>query len=351
METDVIKPFVGAPPTPENFAQSFPQIEASIVKGANSLDATSQANLTEFLRQMRSNPPRPATIVNLHPWPLQLPASKFTRGIVVPACVPGQEFAHTYVRGWIKDWKQDEQGSLQFMAVNPIHRATEFLREFSLGDAFGPGVIVYEGETRPDKAAEVETYSPNGLPNTTIRDGYDYDEENRKVPTKFTVPVTKDFQKILKETTAARNAAYLRNVRRADNEFRRPDGKGKGAITPFIEMMAEVLVAEGLLEAMPDWKMASKLEKGLAEENCPACGASYKNTAFRCGGCSHILNPLEAYKNGAIEFGHVSMDKMTAEEWEEATTIKDERTKARAKANLARARAAKEAKEGEQSGQ
>src|SRR5713101_2358536 len=111
------KRYEGPPATPENFTKAFPEFEGAATrqsaaaaatggipyalpraKPLRPLDEISQRNLDELKHQMRSNPPRAATVINLHPWPLMFPSTDvFLRGIVVPACNPGMEFAYHHI--------------------------------------------------------------------------------------------------------------------------------------------------------------------------------------------------------------------------------------------------------------
>ncbi len=330
MPEEAIKPYQGPPPTPENFTTAFPQMEATVKKGVNNLDEESQANLNALLAQMRSTPPKPATVINLHPWPLSFGyGNRLLRAITIPACPPGQLVAYSYIRVWRKDWEYNENGTLKFKAITPIQIAAEFIREFSNKDNDGGGVIIYEGEHNPDKVETVEVYDAMGRAQTTSRNSFEYDEENNRVPVIAYDPIRKSFKDVLKEAIAVRNQVYFRKVQAADHDYKLPDGRGKRNITDKHRLMAEVLYAEGVITSLPQWDLGSRLDEGLEEGNCPACASPRRAAAFRCGNCSHILNAYEAYKAGAIEYGHVSMDTMTSDEWEEVEQIKVERDEAR----------------------
>jgi hypothetical protein len=160
----------------QDFTHAFPEFASSKsnpgARGVNNLDATSQHNKNEAERRLRSNRPKPATVINLHPWPLTFGSGdRFLRGITVPACHPGELYAYVHIRKTALDWEYEENGSLDFQPVLPIKLAAEFMREFGGKDGYGGGVIIYEGEGHPDKMGEVETYDPGGRPLTVQRQG------------------------------------------------------------------------------------------------------------------------------------------------------------------------------------
>lgn len=331
-ETEPIKPYQGPPPSKDNFAQAFPELEQKVMKGVNLLDPESLANLEALRAQMRSNPAKPATIVNLHPWPLTFGAiNPLMRGITIPACAPAQAFAHAYIRVWRHDKYLNENGSYNYRPILPIQIAAEFVREFSNRDNDGGGVIIFEGDTNPDKVKEVELYDPMGRPMTTPHRTFDEDEEGNRVPVTAFLPVKGDFQKVLREAIAVRNQVYLRKVQQADHDYNLPDGRGRRNIHDKHLLMAEVLFADGLISSMPKWNLTTRLEDGFEEGNCPACGTPKRQKAFKCGSCGHVLDPLEAYRNGAIEYGHLSMEMLTVDEMEQADEIRAEREATRRK--------------------
>lgn len=345
-------------------AQRWSEVDPSITnlltraaaKGVNSLDPVSAQRKAEAERQIRMNPPKPATVVNLHPWPLTFGAGNpKLRGITVPPCLPGQICAfHVIRRRNILDWQYDEDGLLEFKAVRPIDLAAEFIREFGNRDAYGGGVLIYEGDTAPDKAAEVECYDPTGRIMTVSKHGVENDGE-QDVAVVYQVPIKKDFQELLDKARKQRNQYYMDRVRKADADYKRPDGRGKSLVTEVHMKMAEMLHGEGIIPIMPDWNLQTSLEAGLADDSCPACGMARKLDSFRCG-CGHILDAFEAYQEGAIEWGHASMETMTLAELEEAEKIRVSRAEKTAilrrplkdaKAAV-EARVEKEAEQGEQ---
>lgn len=363
MPEDVIKPYAGGNPegpvprgnqiinveggktivlTPEaqqaahasqEFARSFPIYEQAVKKGVNNLDPVSQGRLNEMRAEMRSNPSRPATVVNLHPWDLMFSAGiPLLRGIQVPACPPGQIYSFHHIRVKRFEMFYEEDGTMAYRPLRPIQLAGEFVREFSNKDNDGGGVIIYEGESNPDKVGTVETYDSAGRPMTMDKPGLEYDEDNRPQQIVEKHPVRRSFDEMLKEAIALRNKVYFDKVQRADRDYHLPDGRGRRLITEKHRLMAEVLFAEGIIPVVPEWNLASRMEQGLSENNCPACATPTRQGAFKCASCGHILSAFEAYKAGAIEYGHVSFETMSSDEWEQAEELKAEREKNRSAA-------------------
>ncbi len=130
----------------------------------NRLDAQTQSNLDELILQMRRDRPKPATVVNLHPFELQFNADNYLlRGHTIPACMPGMPFNYKAIRGWRHDGgSYNEDGSRKFKPITPVMVAGEFMREFNKVETFGPGVLIYLGDSHPDKTGTIETYDQMG---------------------------------------------------------------------------------------------------------------------------------------------------------------------------------------------
>jgi hypothetical protein len=298
----------------------------------NTLDPESQSNLNEFYMAMRSNRPLPATVINMHPWPLP-GVGQFTRAITIPACPPGDPYNYSHIRGYSADKKYQDNGSFTFGCIRPIQKAVEFFVNFNNPDSGGPGVIVYEGEGHPDKVLMVNTYDPLGKAFTDEKSTIEYDAEERPTPVISLIPIQRNLAEYIAEVRAQRNAHYLAKVQLADTYVRDLKTHGRRPINPLHRLMAEVLFAEGVIDAIPDWGLATKMQRGLAKQNCRSCGNPYNDGAFRCT-CGHIINPLEAYRDSAIEYTHVSMDSLSADERVEAMKIKQARDEAKELAQM-----------------
>jgi hypothetical protein len=298
-------------------------------RGANRLDDASQQRLNEVNMELLSNPPKPATIINLHPWPLSFGYSDLLlRGITVPACPPGQTLMHFHIRAARKEWEYEENGTLKFKIVRPIQLAAQFVREFSNPDNDGGGVIIYEGETNPSKLDLIEGYDPTGRALTTAKVGLVYDEENQAHQVTQQIPVKRSFPEMLKEALAHRNSVYMRKVQKADHDYHLPDGRGKWLLHDKHFLMAEVLLSEGLIVKMPDWNLSDRMEQGLSPHNCKACGDPIKQDAYKCFKCENIVNIVEAFRDGA-PIPESKFEIATTDELEQIAEIKKDRAEAR----------------------
>ena len=302
----------------------------------NVLDAATQANLDELVVLMRQNRPKPATVINLHPFELQFNADNYLlRGHTVPACEPGMPYNYKAIRGWRHDGgSYNEDGSRKFKAILPIDVAGQFVREFNKNESYGPGVLIYLGDINPDKVGQVEVYDQMGRLITTEGEDFDFDEEDRKIPIKVRNPVFRSFTDLLKETRLRRNAFYLKRVKEAEAWVK----KGE-KFAPFVQnthiLMAQVLAAEKVIPAVPVeiTGMATREQRGIAEENCPACQRPVQKGAYKCEHCSNILDALGAFLDGAIEFEHAKIGLLPEDKYAQAEKVNAKRQKRLAKRN------------------
>ena len=324
IQDDVIKPYDGPPATPDNFTRAFPEMEkaatsgAPIQRGRIPLDPQSERNLAELRRQVRANPFPAATVINLHPWCLQS-SDTFLRGIVIPACEPGQDFSHHHIRSWSHDKRYAEDGmSFLFSAIKPIEKAAQFLLKFADPQVYGGGVLIYEGDKHPNKMGDVELYSPDGRPMVTSRQGYEFDDENNRLPATFDDPIKGNLHKMIEDARKTRNEFYLTQVRWADERFKSADVKDRRLITNMHRLMMDVLVAEGILEQPLDWNLTSSLDKNKLAITCKGCGSPIANAAYRCTTCNNIIDAYEAFMDYAIEWGHAKLETLSDEQFKMA---------------------------------
>lgn len=322
-QSDVLKPYQGPPATPDNFTQAYPEFERAVKQqlapqvARNPLDPASERNLAELRRQVARNPFPAATVINLHPWDLQA-ADMFIRGIVIPACQPGQDFSYHHIRSWHHDKRYSEDGThFIFSAIRPIDKAAQFLLKFADPEMYGGGVIIYEGDRHPNKVEMVELYSPDGRPMVNIQDGYEEDDEGHKIPLRMEVPIKGSLREIIEKTRASRNELYLRRVTQADEWFKSQDSKDRRNITPLHRLMAEVLVAEGILREAPDWNLTSKIDMNKELKRCKQCDSVVQGDGYKCTNqsCGNILDALGAFMDGAIEWGHAKIELLPAEQY------------------------------------
>lgn len=332
MSTSPIVPYQGIPATKETFAQAFPEVEvARTNKGVTYLDPISRRNLDDLRRQMAATPPQHATVVNLLPWELSFPVGMpLLRGLVVPACHPGMPFSYYHIRSWRADRElmSNDEGSWAFRPITPIMQAGQFIREFLNKDNMGCGVIIYEGGQHPDKMKEVETYDNLGNPVTLERSGVMYDEEQRSIPQTISVPVKGSVPDMLRSHRETRNKAFFKRVQDADAWYR--NEKTRHQVTDLHRVMADVLVAEGLIPVAPDWNLSSRLQQGLSEHNCPACQQPVAAKAYKCD-CGNVIDPLAAYMDSWITIEHAKMERLTEDQWELVHKEQARRDKIKAK--------------------
>jgi hypothetical protein len=358
-----IKPYEGPPPTKENFTEALrPDLEEAAIaqnaaaatgiasdiggtqgfvatvpivrpKALRPLDLPSQRNLDQLRRQMRSNPPQVATVINLHPFPLFFPSTDiYLRGIIVPACNPGQDFAWHHIKVWSpeKAYEEGDSASLKFSAVLPIHKAAQFLRAFADPETYGGGVIIYEGGENPRNKKEVETYQQDGRPLVKLIDGIEEDQEGHQIPTTVEIPIKRNLYAMIDEHRERRNRFYKLQVKQADTNWKSGDDNRRKLVTDRHRLFAEVLYAEHIIPVLPDWDLATRLEAGLAQNNCKSCGSTVPKDAYQCK-CGNIVDALAAYKDYKIEFEHAKMEMLSPEQYAEAEKVRDERAQRRAK--------------------
>lgn len=321
--------------TAEAFAKTFLDIQPGRRNTGNRLDALTNKRLNDIVRRKRSNPPPPATIINLHPWKLEFSTGiPLLRGVTVPPCQPGESYSWKHIRHARHDGFPKEDGTRDFEIIAPIQIAGEFVREFGSDDNYGGGVIIYTGERSPDKVDEVETYDLRGKPIEMQSMAVEYDEEENPVSVPVNVPVKRKLLELIEEQRELRNQRYMRRVQVADSYYKSNDPKLRRLIIDTDRLMAEVLKADGIIPRMPDWNMATAMEQGLAGTNC-WCGATPQIDAPMCPN-GHVISPLLAYQRALIEYGHVSMDGMSAEDWVEVEIIKAKRDEIREAVRAAR---------------
>lgn len=319
-----IQPYSGAVvPSRENFAAAFPQVAAALsgaTKGVQNLSEESLKRRKEMFDRMRAAPPAAATIVNLHPWAMSFPASMpLMSGIVIPPCAPGEPFAHQFIRKWRYFHEADQDNVISFTVITPMELARQCLNQFCNQDNEGGGLLIYAGEINPNKAGEVDCYNSDGMLLTEPGIGYDYDDQERKIQVPIEKPIRRQFSELLMESRDQRNAIYSQRVLAIDSEFRSPELRRKVQITEKHFKMADVLVAEGILPKMPEWRIMTRLELGMgsAVNDCPQCKQAIGGgeTTGVCSNCGHILDALKAYQNYKIPFTHIAMESLEQEQW------------------------------------
>lgn len=340
---DVIVPYQGgevrlspeaqvAQKAANEFSSSFQSYQGPGRKH-NRLDVETQANLDELVTQMRRDRPKPATVINLHPFELQFNADNYLlRGHTIPACLPGMPYNYKALRGWRHDGgSYNENGSRKFKPIVPIDVAGQFAREFNKMETFGPGVLIYMGDSHPDKVGMVETYDPMGRLVTVDGQAMEYDEEDKPFAISVKNPVRSPLVDLLKSLRKARNDFYLVQVQKADGWANKDNGKFSSWIQDTHRKMAEILKAEGVIPFVPDWKLSTRLDKGLAEDNCRSCQRPVVKGAYKCEHCGNILDALAAFMDGFIEFEHAKIGLLPDDQYQQAEAENKIRAKRLAK--------------------
>jgi hypothetical protein len=211
-------------------------------------------------------------------------------GDQVPACRVGEK----YVQKVIKEpqWSIRDEGAGIDNVDNytpipwlPMELAEDYAVEFL--DRMGcGGVVVYEGAEAPTETA-------------------------------------------LQKARMARNRWLLRKVHEAEADWADTSGRGRKNITEMHRKAAEILLHEQILKNQPAWLLVTNTDAEKVEP-CPGCGLIANPKAVICKDCRYVYKPLEAYKATLIEYGHISMDRLTVAEWKEATALKAEREQKRA---------------------
>jgi hypothetical protein len=241
-----------------------------------------------------------ASVVNLMPFPLNVNGVLHARlagrdGNQVPACKLGEAYEHFVIKDM--QWAIRDEGAgmdnvdnYTPIAIMPLELAQDYRREFI--DRMGVGgVIVYEGDEKPE--------SP-GL------------------------------QKKLEEAKRARNEWLVRKVQEAEAEWADTSGRGgRKNITDLHRKAAEVLLQDKVLKHQPAWLLTIHGDGWKAIDPCPGCGEVADPKASICKDCRYVFKPVAAYKATMIEYDHISMQRLTKEEWEEVNEIEVERKAAK----------------------
>ncbi|HEY6251467.1 MAG TPA: hypothetical protein VI685_16030 [Candidatus Angelobacter sp.] len=239
--------------------------------------------------------PAPWSVINMMPFPLNVNGVLHSHlakpnGTQVDACpvgTPYVQFVIKDVQYSIKDEGagMDNLDNYTPMAWDPSILAQDYTNEFLTRMGCG-GVIIYEGDHKPES--------------------------------------TPGLRHELEEARKARNRWLLRKVQEAEADWGDSSGRGRKNITELHRKAAEILLYEKILKQQPDWLLATS-EAGQAPDPCPGCGEVSDKKASICKNCRYVYNPLEAYKATLIDFGHISMDRLSENEWAEANRIKAER--------------------------
>ncbi|HEY6349682.1 MAG TPA: hypothetical protein VI636_09755 [Candidatus Angelobacter sp.] len=242
--------------------------------------------------------PAPWSVINMMPFPLNVNGvlhSHLARpdGNQVDACPVGSPYVHFVIKDVQYSIKDEGAGMDNLdnytpMAWDPSILAQDYTNEFLTKMGCG-GVITYEGDHKPE--------STPGLKHKM--------DEARK----------------------ERNRWLLRKVQEAEADWGDSSGRGRKNITELHRKAAEILLYEKILKQQPEWLLVASSE--TTPDPCPGCGEIADRKAAICKNCRYVYNPLEAFKSTLIEYGHIAMDRLSTEDWQEANKIKADRARAK----------------------
>ena len=310
--------------------------------------------LNRVYEEMEKNPPREAWVINLHVFPIRVNGGHLYSDSA-PACLPnqagfrsvrcddGKDYIFScFMVPWSKlDMQPEENWSYTPSQIFPIEIAGEYMREANTSELLGPGIFIVEGPKTPEELflenAHIPVYDDQGrlmtVPAPGIAPGADRNPY-RKGVSKATRPMTIPIREIYRALRQRQLDAYFRIVSQADADYKgaKERGHGNWYVNGNVRLMAEALVAANKLKEVPTWNLEKRVDAGLEEVNCINCGTAKKKGVSACTECHHPFDPLQAYKDGLIDFEHRAMNTLPVEQLAEALRIKAQREETRKKA-------------------
>lgn len=236
--------------------------------------SVSQLKLQEKVARLRRNMlrigERPATVLNLRPFPFTGQGQHACNYPLVPAPIDGKPKAFTkhVIPGYEISVFTTEFGEQDVMEVLAIDIAEDIKQQQNkIGKR---GIIIYMGDRDPEK------YEPDP-----------YNPEKRDLPAEIEA-----------EMEAMVGEAKLK-IQEAEDYWAKADGSSRKHITDEHRTWARFLRVRKMLERDPVWLLEARLAADV-QEPCPSCGAEPLKDAFSCKACAWILKPDKAYKLGAI---------------------------------------------------
>jgi hypothetical protein len=279
---------------------------------------------------------RPVTLLNFNPTTLQINGGMFFPE-VIPACPVDQPYVIHVFRE--TRWGHLDKG----VGLDDVHRiepfpaipkviAAEYMREYQQEkDGFG-GVLCYVGAAwNYDKDGKIT--SKGELHPSTIKKG-----QTVMVPVITYVDgelvmaeEERDFHALAEIVRIKRNQSLMRDIQQANGWYENEEGRK--SVNDLHRDKARMAKREGLIPDLPRWVLDDSAAMAKQPDACPSCAAVPKAGAVVCVNCSYVFNPLEAYRLSVIGHGHVSMDRLSAKEWELANALQVERVRAKGKVN------------------
>lgn len=264
---------------------------------------------------------RPAVVVNLNPFPLTVNGGSLFN-TAIPACPDTDPFVAVVLKD--TRWTVQDQGvgmdnieRYYPIPCHPAQQATEYIREYTLEQNRG-GVIIFMGTGVPEDLNVI----------VEIPVARTADEQDVSTRIEF---IKRNLREVWEAAQSRRNAAIMERLQRATANYERDETRNQ--VNDNDRADARLAKKIGLLPKLPNWCLESNLILGeTLPDPCPACGSVPNKGAAICKACNaYVFDIVAAYKASAIEFGHVSMDKASEEEWEAILTEKERRDKIRAK--------------------
>ena len=265
------------------FANDFPEAASAVAGmvegraaptgGPRSAEERQLLNdVNEVHRVMAQLGPRPASVINLHPFPLK-PQGIHNQDIQVPACPLGVAYKQYVIESYAMDIA-DRGGRFTPRPVTAIDRAKDVLLQ---NDAHRRGgVVIYMGDHAPNK-------------------------------------------KNLDDIEAAR-AAMVENYRRlyeeGETEWHRTDKSGRRNISDAMRWAAAYLLHYRLIQKAPEW-LTRVREAADVAARCPMCKAEPEKDAVICVKCNYIFKPDVAFELGEITAEHNSLRRLSREKLDE----------------------------------
>jgi hypothetical protein len=215
-------------------------------------------------------PKMPVTVVNLNPYNLVVNHPLFS-GLTVKACVDGKRYSALVIR----DVKYQVDQGLDRNHVPVEFWPIQLAHEFSTQYEEKGGVFHIHGDL----------------------------EKN---------PELAHTSKFKASMQAAESAliVFCRKLKQtADNEWNTPNRSGARNIHPSHRQAAKMLFERKLLSKLPDW-MEGNVDLADVTDDCFVCKANTKKGQLVCA-CSNVLDPFNAFKAGAIDELHYSLERLT----------------------------------------
>jgi hypothetical protein len=264
---------------------------------------------------------RPAVVVNLNPFPLTVNGGMLFN-TAIPACGDNDPYVSVVLDR--TKWDYQDQGvgldNIEHYYPIPCHpaqQATEYIREYTLEQNRG-GVIVFMGTRVPD---DIDI-------NVDIPIARSPEDQDATMRIEF---IKRNLKEVWQAAESRRNEAIISRLQKATGNYERDETRN--LVNDNDRADARLARKIGLIPELPRWCLVSNLILGeTLPDPCPACGAVPTKGAAICKSCNaYVFDIVKAYKASAIEYGHVSMDRATEEEWELILDEKNRRDKIRAK--------------------